>query len=64
MAQHWTNSQIQTALALTVGNLKPYQVYALVDALGRVKHTEDGDGQSGANESNLTTIFPSSGPNP
>ena len=64
MAQHWTNSQIQTALSKTVSNLKPYELFALEDALGRTKYTLDSDGQSGAEESTLGTIFPSTGPNP
>jgi hypothetical protein len=64
MSQHWTNTQVQTALAKTVSDLKPYEMKALMNALKRVSHVEDGDGQDGANESTLGTIFPSTGPNP
>ncbi len=64
MAQHLANSDIQTILAKTVSNIKPYELKALRDALKRIQHVEDGDGQSGANESTLGTIFASTGPNP
>ena len=64
MAQHWTNAQIQTALAKTVQNLKPYEVKALTDALKRMPHVHDIDGQSGATELTLGAIFPVGGSNP
>ena len=63
MAQHWTNAQIETCLALTVGNIKPYQLNALQDALSRVPYVEDPDGSNGSDESTLTSIF-SNGLNP
>jgi hypothetical protein len=64
MAQHWTNAQIQTALAKTAQNLKPYEVKALADALKRTPHAEDADWQNGANELTLGVIFPGGGLNP
>jgi hypothetical protein len=64
MAQHWTNAQIQTALAKTTQNLKPFELKALMDALKRTPHAEDADGRNGANESTLGVIFPGGGPNP
>lgn len=44
--------------------MKPYEVKGLVEALGRVPHTEDADSALGADESTLGTIFPSMGVNP
>jgi len=64
MAQHWTQAQIQTCLAKTVSNIKPYEVKALVDALKRTSHVEAADSVSGTGESTLATIFPSNGLNP
>jgi hypothetical protein len=64
MAQHWTNAQIQTALAKTTQDLKPYELKALVDALKRTPHAVDSDWQNGSNESTLGVIFPVGGPNP
>jgi len=67
MSQHITQSAIQTLLSATVSNLHPFELYQLVDALTRIKHTEGGDGvvgAGGAGESTLGTIFASSNPNP
>jgi hypothetical protein len=70
MAQHWTSAQIQTALSTTLGNLYPYQIKAIHDALSRVPHTESPDGEavadagSAGGESTIATIFPSGGLNP
>lgn len=64
MAQHLTSAQIQTLLAMTVGNLKPFQFNALADALERVPHVEGPDGATGSAESTLTVIFPNGGLNP
>jgi len=62
--QHLTNSAIQTILAKTVSDIKPYELKGLLDGLKRIAHVEDGDGQNGANESALGTIFSATGPNP
>lgn len=64
MANHLSNSQIQTLLAITTTNLTPTQFFQLADALNRVKYTLAPDGAGGSGESSLGTIFPSSGPNP
>jgi hypothetical protein len=64
MAVHDTQSQIQTIIAKTGSNMKPFEVMAILDALGRVNYTLAADGQAGAGESTLGTIFPSTAPNP
>lgn len=64
MALHDTQSQIQTILAKTCSNMKPFEVFALVDALSRIQVVVAADGQSGSGESTLGTIFPSTNPNP
>jgi len=64
MALHATQSQIQTIIGTTCSSLKPYQIFQLVDALGRLNYTLAADGQAGAGESTLGTIFPSTNPNP
>jgi hypothetical protein len=64
MANHITNSQIQTLLAISTTNLTPTQLFQLVDALERVKYTLATDGAAGSGESNLGTIFPVTGSNP
>lgn len=55
--QHWTLAQIQAAESTTLGNLKPYQIYAIVDALGRTPHVDDPDYMNGSGESTISTIF-------
>lgn len=47
-----------------VANLKPYQLFAIEDAMNRQAVTIDGDGNSGAAESTLDNIFPATGNNP
>lgn len=64
MALHDTQSQIQTILAKTCTNMKPFEVFALVDALSRLAYVQAADGAAGAGESTLGTIFPSTNPNP
>jgi hypothetical protein len=64
MANHITQSQIQTLLAITTTNLTPTQFFQLADALNRIKYTLAGDGAAGAGESSLGTIFASTNPNP
>jgi len=64
MSQHLTNAQIQTILAKTVSNLKPYEFYALEDALKRVVYVRAADFADGTGENTLGQIFPSGGPNP
>lgn len=67
MAQHLTNAQLQTVMAKTGLNMKPYEVRALVDALERVPHVEGPDSGTtgaGAAETTLALIFPSAGLNP
>ncbi|GAC1674161.1 MAG: hypothetical protein NVS9B2_23360 [Steroidobacteraceae bacterium] len=64
MAQHLTQAQIQTVLAKTGSNMKPYEIFALADALMRLKYTQDTDGNSGAAEAILGTTFASANPNP
>ncbi|GAC1516232.1 MAG: hypothetical protein NVS1B11_36310 [Terriglobales bacterium] len=61
---HFTNAQIQTTLAKAASALKPYEIFALTDALIRVKHVEDEDVNLGAAESTLAVIFPAVGNNP
>jgi hypothetical protein len=56
---HPTNAQIQTILAKTGANMKPTEVLALVDALGRTKFVQsEADFPTLANETILTTLFP------
>jgi len=64
MANHITEAQIQTLLANTVGSLYPYQLFQLVDALDRKQYVLAADASNGAGESTLSTIFPSTAPNP
>lgn len=66
MANHITNSQIQTLLAVgTVGALTVGQLGQLVDALDRVSFTRVTDGNAGTSQdTTLATIFPSAGSNP
>ncbi len=52
-----TTAQLNTILALTVGNLTPYQLDQLRDALNTIKNGRQADDLAGANESNLTTLF-------
>lgn len=59
MAQHLTNAQIQTVLAKTGSNMKPYEIFALAASLDKAKHVEGTDKDAGASESTLGTIFPS-----
>jgi len=59
MALHPTNAQIQTILAKTASNMKPYEVAALMDALSRTDNAFGTDAGAGATESTLGTIFPS-----
>ncbi len=57
---HPTNAQIQTILAKTAGNMKPTEVLALADALGRTKFVQsEADFPTLANETILGTLFPS-----
>jgi hypothetical protein len=66
MANHITNSQIQTLLAVTpVSALTAGQFAQLADALDRVSFTRAIDSQVGtAQDPTLATVFPSSGSNP
>lgn len=64
MAIHISQSQIQTILAKTGSNMKPYELLSLMDALGRLNYTQASDASAGAGESTLGTIFPSTGANP
>ena len=70
MALHWTSAQIQAALSTTLGNLYPYQIMAIKDALERVPYTLSPDGEAVAKagttggESTIATIFPNGGLNP
>jgi hypothetical protein len=62
LALHITQAQMQTLLALTVGALKPQQLFQIVDALDRIQYVAAPDSSSSF-ESTLTTIFPSTAPN-
>lgn len=65
MANHITNSQIQTLLALTVSAMTAGQLMQLVDAMDRVEYTRVTDGNAGtASDPTLATVFPSAGNNP
>lgn len=59
MAQHLTAAQIQTVLAKTMSNVKPYELAAIKDALDRVNYVRGTDSGAGALESTLGTILPS-----
>ncbi len=62
--RHLTNAELQTLMAKTVINIKPFEVNQLIDALSRVKYTQGTDADAGSTESTLGTIFPVSGLNP
>lgn len=64
MAQHLTSASIQTILAKTGANMKPFEIHALEDALSRVPHNDGEDSAAGGAESTLATIFPNGGLNP
>jgi hypothetical protein len=64
MALHLTSAEIQTLIAKTTSNLKPYEVFALVDALERVPYVAGADGDAGSKEVIIGTIFPNLGLNP
>jgi hypothetical protein len=60
MAVHLTNAQIQTILAKTGANMKPSELFALADALGRTRFVQsEADFPTLANETVLGSLFPS-----
>jgi hypothetical protein len=66
MANHLTNSQIQTLLAVTpVSALTAGQLKQLVDSLQRVEYVSVDDANAGtASDPTLAVVFPSAGNNP
>ena len=66
MANHITNSQIQTLLAVSpVSALTAGQLLQLAESLNRVQYTRVTDGNAGGSQDpTLATVFPSAGANP
>jgi hypothetical protein len=66
MANHLTNSAIQTLLAVSpVSALSAGQLNDLADALNRVKFARVIDSAVGGSvDPTLATVFPAAGPNP
>lgn len=58
MADKPTNAEIQTIVAKTVGNCKPYELKQIMDALSRTNYVSQPPDKAGAAESTIATIFP------
>lgn len=57
--QRPTNAQIQTILAKTAGNLKPYELQMLETALSKTSAVRGPLDDEGKAEATLATTFPS-----
>lgn len=57
MAKRMTNAELTTLGAKTVSNIKPYEVYALVDFLKRVKNDTAKDSANGTGEATIGTLI-------